>query len=142
MPDASSAAERAELHHEELALFLAVHLGRLPAMLWAEHDHPALRPDAAPAELARFAEELSRRTGLSARTAHGGPARGGTAVAHLLVHQIAGGGDWRLEPPPSTPRTRPIHCRLRLGEVLYLAPHWSWTAHLTPTARFLLTALS
>jgi len=142
MSETTRAADPAERHHEELALFLSVHLGRAAGLLWAEYDHPACAPGAGQQDLDRLAEGLARRTGRRVRTEPGGERRSGTAAGHLLVHQAEGSGEWRLTGPAGhAAPDPPFRCRLRAGEILYVLPHWAWQARLGASGRFLLTVL-
>jgi hypothetical protein len=104
----------------EIALFLAVHLGRRAGVLWPEHGHPLLRHAADPSVLTRLSAEISRHTGLLAYSAPG--AEGAESdPQHVLVQQVAGGSTWLL--PPSRgeiPRTACL--RLYSGDVLYIPP--------------------
>ncbi|MGW7192061.1 hypothetical protein [Streptomyces sp. NPDC054838] len=155
--------EPAALHLRELGLFLSVHLGRAPGILWPEYDHPALvegagagDPELTAAQLGLLTAGLGCLTGLSACTVAVDTADGGEDTAHgvrpgadggdhLLVHQIAGAATWRLsrtrtaagaEPGPTS-----FACRLRPGEVLYVPAHWSRRAEFTGGARYAVTRL-
>lgn len=151
------------LHLRELGLFLSVHLGRAPGILWPEYDHPALvegpgacEPELADSQLGLLTAQLGCLTGLSARTLAVDTADGGEGAAravrpgdgggdHLLVHQIAGAGTWRLSRTRTAAATEPgptsFACRLRPGEVLYVPAHWSRRAEFTAGARYAVTRL-
>ncbi|MFI9063947.1 hypothetical protein ACIGQE_19010 [Streptomyces sp. NPDC053429] len=155
--------EPAALHLRELGLFLSVHLGRAPGILWPEYDHPALvegpgacDPELVNAQLGLLTTQLGCLTGLSARTVAVDTADGGGGATravrpgagsgdHLLVHQIAGAGSWRLSRTRTTAAAEPgptsFACRLRPGEVLYVPAHWSRRAEFTAGARYAVTRL-
>lgn len=154
--------ERASPHLREVALFLSVHVGRAPGVLWPEHDHPAFGDGAdaggrGPADFAgpggsgvhaarldRFTAELGTLTGLSVRTVSVPPESPPGAVSdrdHLLIHQMGGAGTWRLAGPGEDGRPGAFRCRLLPGEVLYVPAGWSHRAECTPRARYAVIAL-
>lgn len=155
--------EPAALHLRELGLFLSVHLGRAPGILWPEHDHPALvegpgecDPELITAQLGLLTAGLGCLTGLSARTVAVDTAddEGDAAHAvrpavdtgdHLLVHQITGAATWRLSRTRTAADTEPgptsFACRLRPGEVLYVPAYWSRRAEFTAGVRYAVTRL-
>lgn len=113
-----------------------------------------------PAQLARFTGGLAALTGLSVRlerlersaaapagaAADSGPAgSAGTGEAggreHLLIHQIAGAGTWRLAGPGEDGLPASFQCRLLPGEVLYVPARWSRRAECTPRARYAVITL-
>ncbi|MFF4935247.1 hypothetical protein ACFY2H_41405 [Streptomyces griseofuscus] len=130
----------AEDHLREVALFVALHLGRAPGVLWPECDHPLLgdggdgaagaeRTDALAAspDVTVLAAQIAATTGLAAR-----PAPAGTPPGHLLVHQFAGAATWTVAGPAGDGRDASLRYRLRAGEVLYVPDGWSRAAE--PTA--------
>lgn len=157
--------ERAAPHLREVVLFLSVHVGRAPGVLWPEHDHPAFGDDADcsgpggsaahAARLDRFTAELGTLTGLSVRTVSvhaesGGAGDPGRPVVragavsdrdHLLIHQVTGAGTWRLAGSREDGRPGAFRCRLLPGEVLYVPAGWSHRAECTPRARYAVIAL-
>ncbi|MFI9269759.1 hypothetical protein ACIGXM_03410 [Kitasatospora sp. NPDC052896] len=145
MPDTQhTAAEAAELHHRELALFLAVHHDRSPGVFWPEHEHPAYRPAASADQLDLLAVCLGRLTGYAVRTVRGTVAGDSVRYApvdsHVMVHQTVGVGEWYVSGAgPAAPVA--LQCRLRAGEVLYIPPRCAWRADLSPTSRHLLSYL-
>ncbi|GHH85698.1 hypothetical protein GCM10018793_54730 [Streptomyces sulfonofaciens] len=141
--------ESGALYIQELALFVFAHLGRAPGILWPEHDHPALRPQAGPEELALLAEGLSRATGLPVRTCRlepvGAGLQTGSARRHCLFHQTAGTGKWWLLAGPADSAgagsTAFRTYRLRVSEILYVPVHWTWLVDLAPGGRLIHTCL-
>jgi hypothetical protein len=131
--------DQASCHIEELALFLAAHLGHGPGVLWPEFDHPALAAPSRPGDHDRLAEALGRRTGLAAR-ACGAPADGKTPAC-LVVHQTAGVGNWHLHRTHGG-STESFRHRLRAGEVLHIPAGWTWRTTPAPAARFIVTRLA
>ncbi|MFE2551955.1 hypothetical protein ACFXGI_25875 [Streptomyces sp. NPDC059355] len=131
-------------HLGELALFLSVHRGGGPGILWPDHDHPGCRVKATEADLAVLRAELSAVLGAAVRVSRGAPdaprqVRGGPDPARTLVRQVSGGGGWTLGPGAEDVRAEPpFHCRLRAGELLYVPPGRAWTAELSASARYLL----
>ncbi|WP_405976950.1 hypothetical protein [Streptomyces sp. NBC_00158] len=130
-------------HLEELALFLSVHRGTAPGILWADHDHPGCRTHATDADLAALGAGLSALLGAPVRVTRGAPdaprqVRGGPDAARVLVRQVSGGGSWTLGPGAESVPAEPFHCRLRAGELLYAPPGRAWTGELTASGRYLL----
>ncbi|MER6781112.1 MULTISPECIES: hypothetical protein [unclassified Streptomyces] len=130
-------------HLGELALFLSVHRGGGPGILWPDHDHPGCRANATEADLALLRTELSALLGAAVRVSPGAPdaprqVRGAPVSARTLVRQVSGGGGWTLAPGTEGIRAEPFHCRLRAGELLYVPPGRAWTAELSASARYLL----
>lgn len=114
------APNEAAAYLEEIAVFLAVHLGRGAGVLWPEHRHPVLNSAPDSSDLARLSRELSQRTGLIVCSTLG--AEGAeTDREHTLVQQVAGGSTWLLTAVRgSGPRT--VSLRLYPGDVLYIPP--------------------
>lgn len=112
-----------------------------------------------PAQLARFTGGLAALTGLSVRLERlerlersaaaaaesdpAGPAGTGEIGGreHLLIHQIAGAGTWRLAGPGEDGLPASFQCRLLPGEVLYVPARWSRRAECTPRARYAVITL-
>ncbi|MFB7662761.1 hypothetical protein ACFC1R_02295 [Kitasatospora sp. NPDC056138] len=139
-----AAAEAAELHHRELALFLDVHHDRSPGVFWPDHEHPAYRPAAGAAELELLADRLGVLTGYAVRTVRGvgrdGQVRYEAVDSHVMVHQIAGAGEWYVAGSVNAAPVT-LRCRLRAGEILYIPPRCTWRADLSPTSQHLLSYL-
>ncbi|MFC5955322.1 hypothetical protein ACFP51_12750 [Streptomyces pratens] len=133
-----------EAHLRELAVFLTLHLGRAPGVLWPEHDHPAFdeRPgaDRAPEGTSTpdtLAAGIAAATGMAARLVAAGMPPG-----HLLVHQIEGAASWSLAGTRDDGGGTSLRYRLRAGEVLYVPDGWSRTAEPTPDARWTVVLLT
>ncbi|MFJ1546624.1 hypothetical protein [Streptomyces sp. NPDC088246] len=142
-PPAPRAESEGALHLRELLLFLSVHLGRAPGVMWPEHEHPAFESLQRPEVLDDLAAELGLRTGLVtssrvSRTCEG--AR--NPAAHLVIHQTEGAGSWRLRGDRADGGAGAFRHRLRSGEVLYIPARWSWTVELTPGAQYVVTDLT
>ncbi|MEV7673171.1 hypothetical protein [Streptomyces sp. NPDC088752] len=122
-------------HLREVALFVALHLGRAPGVLWPEHDHPLVGDGAesgvADPDVELLAAQIAAATGLGAR-----PAPAGVPHGHLLVHQMAGATTWSVVGSGEDGRDASLRYRLRAGEVLYVPDGWSRTAEPTPVARW------
>ncbi|MER5374846.1 hypothetical protein [Streptomyces sp. NPDC002553] len=135
-------------HLREVALFVALHLGRAPGVLWPEHDHPIVGdgeglgevdggdPAATPA-LDALAAQITAATGLAAR-----PAPAGVPPGHLLVHQIAGAATWTIVGTGGDGRDASLRYRLRAGEVLYVPDGWARTAEPAAGARWTVVVLT
>ncbi|MEV7615512.1 hypothetical protein [Streptomyces sp. NPDC089799] len=108
-----------QAHGRELALFLAVHYGRAPGVLWPEHDLPSVA--AGPDGIPLLARQLALLTGLPVAGCHGSAAREG---GHLLVYQLRGSRTWTLTGPGAGGARRFCY-RLRAGEVLYVPDRWA-----------------
>ncbi|MET9934184.1 MULTISPECIES: hypothetical protein [unclassified Streptomyces] len=136
----------AEDHLREVALFVALHLGRAPGVLWPEHDHPLVGDEAEDAEdtaddavgpdVELLAAQIAAATGLVAR-----PAPVGVPHGHLLVHQMAGATTWSVVGSGEDGRDASLRYRLRAGEVLYVPDGWARTAEPTPVARWTVVVL-
>ncbi|GAA3190076.1 MULTISPECIES: hypothetical protein [Streptomyces] len=151
--DASGARARSPLedHVDELALFLSVHLGRTPGLLWPEAEHPAQGcTDASPwdaSDLRDLARHLAARTGLACSSEQfvspplGGHPRGGGG-GDMLVHQLEGAGSWTTAAEAGGGSRSWLHWRLLPGEVLYI-PDGRFR-HMTSTVavRYVVTRLS
>ncbi|MCB5179015.1 hypothetical protein [Streptomyces antimicrobicus] len=135
MPDAGGAGGPAgrpaggRAHAMELALFLAVHYGRAPGVLWPEYDDPA--PAADPYAFPLLARRLALLTRLTVAVL---PPTAGRGHGHLLVRQLHGSRTWTLTGPPTGPRGGPgaagagerrFRYRLRAGELLYVPDRWT-----------------
>lgn len=97
---------------EEIALFLSVHLGRSPGLMWPEHE------PAEPGDLeAYLPAALAGRLGRPVTVLHHLAERGAAArTAHdLLVCQLGGSSTWHIAPPTGAALT----LRLQAGAVLY-----------------------
>ncbi|KJK57856.1 hypothetical protein [Saccharothrix sp. ST-888] len=140
-----AAAEAAELHHRELALFLDVHHNRSPGVFWPDHEHPAYRPAARAAELDLLANRLGHLTGYTVHTVHGAgegrEVRYEAVDSHVMVHQTAGAGEWYVAGSANAVPVITLRCRLRAGEILYVPPRCTWRAELSPTSQYLLSYL-
>ncbi|MFF3847784.1 hypothetical protein [Streptomyces sp. NPDC002328] len=151
-------------HLREVALFVALHLGRAPGVLWPEHDHPLLgdgdgdgagvgagvgsdhgtnggtddgaTPTATP-DLDALAAQIAAATGLAAR-----PAPVGVPPGHLLVHQIAGAATWNIAGAGDDGQDASLRYRLRAGEVLYVPAGWARTAEPAAGARWTVVVLT
>lgn len=139
-------------HLREVALFVALHLGRAPGVLWPEHDHPLLgdgdgdgdgdgaddgtAPAATP-DLDALAAQIAAATGLAAR-----PAPVGVPPGHLLVHQIAGAATWNIVGTGDDGQDASLRYRLRAGEVLYVPDGWARTAEPAVGARWTVVVLA
>ncbi|MFJ9737034.1 hypothetical protein [Streptomyces sp. NPDC101166] len=135
-------------HLREVALFVALHLGRAPGVLWPEHDHPLLgdgdgdgaddggEPAATP-DLDALAAQITAVTGLAAR-----PAPVGVPPGHLLVHQIAGAATWNIVGAGDDGRDASLRYRLRAGEVLYVPDGWARAAEPAAGARWTVVVLT
>ncbi|GLX22969.1 hypothetical protein [Streptomyces lavendulae] len=132
MPSTAQVPEGTEtLLVEEVVLFLSVHLGRSPGLMWLEHEPPD--PDTLaeflPAALAR---RLDRPISVLP------DAFGDVRTAHdLLVCQLGGSDTWRLAPPAGAGLT----LRLRAGDVLYVPTGSLCTPRRGARSRALLLAL-
>ncbi|MFI5756578.1 hypothetical protein [Streptomyces sp. NPDC051569] len=139
-----AAGDSAALYLQELAYFLSVHLDRGPGMLWPGSEHPAFSARDRIAAFGLLAAHITRLTGLWARTAlheSCADATSGTTFGHVLIHQLAGAGNWQVS-APGGPDPRSFRCRLLPSEVLYIPPGWTRQAELADTSRFALTYLA
>ncbi|MFF7240949.1 hypothetical protein [Streptomyces collinus] len=130
-------------HLRETAVFVGLHFGRAPGVLWPEHDHPLLgdgqddaEDRAVPPDVGLLAAQVAAATGLAAR-----PAATGVPHGHLLVHQVAGATTWTVAGAGEDGRDTSVRYRLRAGEVLYVPDGWSRTAEPTPAARWTVVVL-
>ncbi|WP_329214353.1 hypothetical protein OG352_03940 [Streptomyces sp. NBC_01485] len=139
-------ADPAEAYLREVALFVALHLGRAPGVLWPEHDHPLLgdgdgaddgEDPAATPDLDALAAQIAAATRLPAR-----PAPVGVPPGHLLVHQIAGAATWNIAGAGADGQGASLRYRLRVGEVLYVPDGWSRTAEPAADARWTVVVLA
>ncbi len=139
-------ADSAELHHQELTLFLFLHLSRTPGVLWPDHEHPACRPLPRATDIGLLADGLTRLTGRTAHTVHntgtGHHVRSEPTVAHTVVHQVAGSGNWYASSTATGSAPAAFHYRLRSGEVLYIPPHHVWGTDLSPASQYLVTTIA
>ncbi|MEU0677208.1 hypothetical protein ABZ330_30765 [Streptomyces sp. NPDC006172] len=141
-------------HLREVALFVALHLGRAPGVLWPEHDHPLLgdgdgdgegdseddgdgEGPAATPDLDELAVQIAAATGLAVR-----PAPVGVPPGHLLVHQIAGAATWNIVGADEDGQDASLRYRLRAGEVLYVPDGWARTAEPAAGARWTVVVLT
>lgn len=94
---------------EEIALFLSVHLGRSPGLMWPEHEPPE------PGDLEAFLPAaLTGRLGRPV-TVLPHPAERDTVAHDLLVCQLGGSSTWHIAPPTGAALT----LRLQAGSVLH-----------------------
>ncbi|MGE7388692.1 hypothetical protein ACQKM2_24790 [Streptomyces sp. NPDC004126] len=114
---------------EEIALFLSVHLGRHPGLMWTEHEptDPESLADFLPAALAdRLGLPISVLPRLARDTAR-----------DLLVCQLGGSDTWHVAPPTGPALT----LRLQVGDVLYAPAESICTPRRGARSRALLLAL-
>lgn len=132
MPSTAQVPEGTEtLLVEEVVLFLSVHLGRSPGLMWTEHElpDPGALAEFLPAALAR---RLDRPIAVLPHVF------GDTRTAHdLLVCQLGGSDTWRIAPPAGAALT----LRLQAGEVLYVPAGSLCTPRRGARSRALLLAL-
>lgn len=143
MPSTAQVPEGTEtLLVEEIVLFLSVHLGRSPGLMWLEHELPDLGAleEFLPAALARRLDRpISVLPHLSGDTRDSGsPESGSARTAHdLLVCQLGGSDTWRIAPPARAALT----LRLQAGELLYAPADSVCTPRRSSRSRALLLAL-
>ncbi|MDJ0381080.1 hypothetical protein [Streptomyces sp. G-G2] len=129
-------------------MFLFLHLGRAPGILWLQHEHPALTGSlagflAACRGLGPWAARLAALAGLPARSAAADATteqRAGEAE-HLLVHQLEGAATWSLAGAGECGARTSLRYRLRTGEVLYVPAGWSRRVEFTGRACYVVTRL-
>ncbi|MFE1555090.1 hypothetical protein ACFW6V_08865 [Streptomyces sp. NPDC058734] len=132
MPSTAQVPEGTEsLLVEEVVLFVSVHLGRSPGLMWLEHEppDPGALAEFLPAALAR---RLDRPVGVLPHVS------GDTRIPHdLLVCQLGGSGTWHIAPPTGSALT----LRLRTGAALYAPAGSVCTPRHSAGSRVLLLAL-
>ncbi|MFD4791564.1 hypothetical protein ACFWN1_31905 [Streptomyces sp. NPDC058459] len=155
-------------HLREVALFVALHLGRAPGVLWPEHDHPLLSGDAGGDDCdgcdggdgdggvggaGRDAADVTDPVAtpdldaLAAQIAAATglvarPAPDGAPLGHLLVHQVAGAASWTIAGADSDGQDASLRYRLRAGEVLYVPEGWARTVEAASGARWTVVVLT
>ncbi|WP_369377940.1 hypothetical protein [Streptomyces sp. cg36] len=121
---------------EEIVLFLSVHRGRRPGLMWLEHEplDPRVVERSLPSALAhRLARGITELPHLP-----GEPEYGFTHTPQdLLVCQLGGSDTWHIAPQSGTALT----LRVQTGAVLYVPPHALCTRHKSKRSRTLLLAL-
>ncbi|MFD8983382.1 hypothetical protein [Streptomyces sp. NPDC059564] len=143
MPSTAQVPEETQtLLVEEIVLFLSVHLGRNPGLMWLEHEppDPGALEEFLPAALAhRLGRPISVLPHLTCNTRDSGTPDSGSArtAQDLLVCQLGGSDTWRIAPPAGAALT----LRLQAGEVLYAPADSVCTPRRSPRSRALLLAL-
>lgn len=126
-----------EVFIQEIALFLSVHLGRSPGLLWPEHE-PSAPYNAESALPAALAHHLGRDvTVLTDPTGDPHRPHAAPTAQDVLAYQLDGADTWHITPPAGSPLT----LRLRTGEMLYAPAGSHITTHPLPGSRTLLLAL-